>query len=66
MIPAIPPEAFNLPMEVQFGLTKASQDIDRCEPQQLRELAKELVRQLAVKDNIIKHLATNLAKNGLI
>ena len=66
MIPAIPPEAFNLPMEVQLGLTKTGQDIDRCEPEQLRELAKELVRQLAVKDNIIKHMASNLAKNGLI
>jgi Mn-dependent DtxR family transcriptional regulator len=62
----IPPEAFTLTMENQFHLHTVYQAIDNSEAEELKRLTKELAEQLAVKDNIIKHLMSKLAKNGLI
>jgi hypothetical protein len=53
-------------MENQFHLHTVYQAIDNSEAEELKRLTKELAEQLAVKDNIIKHLMSKLAKNGLI
>lgn len=47
----------DLTLEQQLSMQIFIRDIDRANPDQLRELAKDLLKTLYAKDNAIKELA---------
>jgi hypothetical protein len=52
----IPAKCFELTMEQQFKLRMLDADIDRLSAEQAREIIRDWVKQIEIKDNIIKHL----------
>jgi hypothetical protein len=51
----IPPDAMTLTIEQQFKLRMLDADIDRLSPEDARDMVRDLMKQLEIKDNIIKH-----------
>jgi Phycobilisome degradation protein nblA len=53
----IPPDKLQLTVEQQFTLASNLSLLNGCDRSQAIELAKELMKQLMVKDNVIRHFA---------
>jgi hypothetical protein len=52
----IPAHCLSLTIEQQFKLRMLDADIDRLSPEDARAMVRDLMRQLEIKDNVLKHL----------
>ena len=56
MLSAINPEDFQLSIEQNFTLTRLTRQVEELSPEQLRTNLLESVRQMMIKDNVLRSL----------
>lgn len=56
MLSAINPEDFQLSIEQHFTLTRLTRQVEELSPEQLRTNLLESVRQMMIKDNVLRSL----------